>query len=65
VVTRGDRGGSQFNVSFILGGAMTSAIANVWEREEKRTVKKSLTRWGNHIAFAALGNLLKEFLSGQ
>jgi hypothetical protein len=64
-VTRGDRGGSQFNASYLLGGATSAAISNAWQREENRTVKKSFIRWGNHIAFTALSNILKEFLSGQ
>ncbi|HEY7545020.1 MAG TPA: hypothetical protein VID27_09070 [Blastocatellia bacterium] len=65
VITRGDRGGSQFNASYLLGGATSAAISNVWEREENQTVKKSFSRWGNHIAITALTNILKEFLSGQ
>ncbi len=64
-VTRGDRGGSQFNASYLLGGAMTAAISNVWVRDEHRNTKDSFTRWGNHIAFTALSHILKEFLSGQ
>lgn len=65
LITRGDRGGSQFNASYLLGGAMTAAIANVWVREEHRNTKDSFIRWGNHIAFTALSNILKEFLGGQ
>lgn len=65
LITRGDRGGSQFNASYLLGGAMTAAISNVWVREEHRNTKDSFIRWGNHIAFTALSNILKEFLGGQ
>ncbi|MEW6207310.1 MAG: hypothetical protein AB1631_03020 [Acidobacteriota bacterium] len=65
LITRGDRGGSQFNASYLLGGAMTAAISNVWVREEHRNTKDSFIRWGNHIAFTTLSHILKEFLSGQ
>jgi len=64
-VTRGNNGNDQFNASFLLGGAMTAAISNVWEREENRTTAKSFKRWGFHIGFSALGNIAAEFLGGQ
>ncbi len=64
-VTRSDKGNNQPNVSFLLGGAMASAVANVWEREERQTVKKSLTRWSSHIMFSMFSNIFREFLGGQ
>lgn len=64
-VTRGDNGNDQFNASFLLGGAMTAAISNVWEREENMTWGRSTKRWGIHIGFSALGNIAAEFLGGQ
>jgi hypothetical protein len=64
-VTRGDRGGSQINVSYLLGGATAAAISNVWVRDEHRNTKDSFIRWGNHMAFTAAGHILKEFLGGQ
>lgn len=64
-ITRGDNGNDQFNASFLLGGAMTAAISNVWERDENQTVNRSLSRWGIHIGFSALSNVAREFLGGQ
>lgn len=64
-VTRGDNGNDQFNASFLLGGAMTAAISNVWEREENKTWGRSLRRWGFNIGFSAIGNIGAEFLGGQ
>lgn len=64
-VTRGDNGNDQINASFLLGGAMTAAISNVWEREENKTWGRSLRRWGFNIGFSALGNIGAEFLGGQ
>ncbi|HLG13607.1 MAG TPA: hypothetical protein VJH03_03655 [Blastocatellia bacterium] len=64
-VTQGDRGGSQFNVSFIAGGMTAAAMSNVWERRERRTVAKSARRWGVHMGLTAVSNIFREFLSGQ
>lgn len=64
-VTQGDRSGDQFNVSYLLGGATAAAISNVWEREERQSVSRSFRRWGTHIGFTALSNILREFLGGQ
>lgn len=64
-VTRGDNGNDQFNASFLLGGAITAGISNVWEREENKTVGRSFRRWGFNIGFSALGNIAAEFLGGQ
>jgi hypothetical protein len=64
-VTRGDNGNDQFNASFLLGGAMTAAISNVWEREQNKTWGRSARRWGIHIGFSMLGNIGAEFLGGQ
>lgn len=64
-VTQGDRGGSQFNVSFIAGGMTAAAISNVWERKERQTVAKSVRRWGVHMGLTAVSNIFREFLSGQ
>ncbi|HMG33591.1 MAG TPA: hypothetical protein VKM94_06620 [Blastocatellia bacterium] len=66
LVTQGDRCGChQINASFLLGGAAASGIADFWERSERTGPVHTVKRWGSHIAFTALGNVLKEFLSGQ
>jgi hypothetical protein len=64
-ITQGDRGGDQFNASFLLGGLMGSAVGNVWESDERRTTKKIFTRWGTHVMITALTNIIREFASGQ
>jgi hypothetical protein len=64
-VTQGDRGGSQPNVSYLLGG-LSGAFATVeLQREEKQKTKDTLGRWGNHLMITALSHILREFLSGQ
>ena len=64
-VTYGDRGGSQPNVSYLLGG-LSGAFATVeLQREEKQQTSDTLKRWGNHLAITALSHILREFLSGQ
>lgn len=64
-VTYGDRGGSQPNVSYLLGG-LTGAFATIEiQREEKQNTKDTFSRWGNHLAITALSHILREFLSGQ
>jgi hypothetical protein len=64
-ITQGDKGGSQFNISFLGGGLTTAYISKLWEREERKTTKKIMTRWATNISFTALANIVKEFLSGQ
>jgi hypothetical protein len=64
-VTQGDRGGDQFNASFIVGGLTTAAMSNVWEREERRNVSSSAKRFGIHLGLTALTNIVREFIGGQ
>ncbi|MGA9773490.1 MAG: hypothetical protein WBV94_30950 [Blastocatellia bacterium] len=65
-ITQGDRCGcDQFNISFLAGGLTAAGIANVWEREERQTVGKTLSRWGTHTALTALSNIIREFIGGQ
>lgn len=65
-ITQGDRCGcDQFNISFLAGGLTAAGIANVWEREERKTVRKTFTRWGTHTAITMLSNILREFIGGQ
>ena len=64
-VTYGDRGGSQPNISYLLGG-LSGAFATVeLQREEKQQTSDTLKRWGNHLAITALSHILREFLGGQ
>jgi hypothetical protein len=65
-VTQGDRCGcDQFNISFLAGGLTAAFVANAWAREEKRTTRDAFRRWGSHVGFTALSNILKEFIGGQ
>lgn len=61
VITRGDNGGSQFNISEIGGTAVAGAIANAYYPDEERTAGKAAVRWGTTIGLNASYNLLKEF----
>jgi hypothetical protein len=64
-ITQGDRGGRQFNISFIGGGITTAAISNVWERQDSRTVSHTLRRMGVHFGITAFTNIVREFIGGQ
>ena len=64
-VTQGDRGGSQFNASFIFGGLTAAGISNLWERDEHVNVGSTFSRWGAHVGFTALSNILREYIGGQ
>ena len=64
-ITSGDKGGSQFNISFLGGGITAGYIAKTWERDERKTTKRIFSRWGNNIALTALTNIVREFLTGQ
>jgi hypothetical protein len=64
-ITEGDKGGNQFNVSFLGGGLTAAYISKTWEREERKTTGKVLSKWGNHVLITALSNVVREFLAGQ
>lgn len=65
VITEGDRGGSQFNISYLGGGATAAFMTRLYERDERHELNKVLSKWGTHIALTAVSNIFKEFLSGQ
>lgn len=64
-ITRGDRGGSQPNISYLAGGLTGAFASREWQREEKQNTNDTFRRWGTHIALTGLSNILREFLSGQ
>ncbi|MEW6126156.1 MAG: hypothetical protein AB1757_03760 [Acidobacteriota bacterium] len=64
-VTEGDKGGSQFNISYLGGGVSAAFMSRLWEREERKSTSKVLNKWGTHIGLTMFSNILKEFLSGQ
>jgi hypothetical protein len=65
-ITQGDRNGKdEFNISLMAGGLAASGMANLWERDKRTDINHFATRFGSHMAFTVLTNLIKEFLSGQ
>jgi hypothetical protein len=60
VITRSDSGHDQFNASFFAGGLVAAGISNVWSRPEDRTVSATMGRYGTHVAYRALSNIVKE-----
>jgi hypothetical protein len=64
-ITQGDHGGSQFNISYLGGGLTAAYISKYWEREERTTTGKILSKWANHVSITALTNILREFIGGQ
>jgi hypothetical protein len=61
VVTRGDSGHPQFNVSEIGGNAIAAGFSNLYYPPPQRTVSGTLSRWGMQVMWDTLSNELKEF----
>jgi opacity protein-like surface antigen len=61
VVTRGDAGHAQFNVSEIGGNAIAAGLSNLYYPATERTVTGTLSRWGMQVMWDTLSNELKEF----
>jgi hypothetical protein len=59
-ITQGDNGHSQFNASFFAGGLVTAGISNVWSRPDDRTVSSTFGRFGLHVAYRGLSNVIHE-----
>jgi len=59
-VTQSDSGHNQFNASFLAGGLVTAGISNAWVRLEDRNVSNTMGRFGTHVAYRALSNVIKE-----
>ncbi len=59
-ITQGDNGRNQFNASFFVGGLATAGISNAWSRPEDRTVSSTMGRWGLHVAYRGLSNVIHE-----
>ncbi len=64
-ITEGDRGGNQFNISYLGGGASAAFMSRLYERDERHALNKVLNKWGTHIALTMVSNIFREFLSGQ
>jgi hypothetical protein len=61
VVTRGDTGGNQFNVSEVGGNFLAAGISNLYYPAGARSIANTLTRWGSLLMWDTLSNELKEF----
>jgi hypothetical protein len=62
-ITQSDSGHDQFNASFSAGGLVAAGISNAWARPEDRTVSSTMGRFGLHVGYRALSNILREFFS--
>jgi len=59
-ITRSDSGHDQFNASFFAGGLVASGISNAWVRPEDRNVSSTMSRFGFHVGYRALSNIVSE-----
>jgi hypothetical protein len=59
-ITQSDNGHNQFNASFFAGGLVTAGISNVWSRRDDRTVSSTMGRFGLHVAYRGLSNVVHE-----
>jgi len=61
VVTHGDSGHRQVNMSEIAGTGVAASLSNMYYPTVDRTASATVTRWGTQIMWDALANELKEF----
>jgi hypothetical protein len=61
LVTRTDSGSQTFNSSQVMGSLFSSALANAYYPEEDRDAAGTFSRAGSRLAWAAAGNILREF----
>ncbi len=61
IVTRTDKGGSQFNFSEIIGNGAAAGISSLYYPSEDRTWTKVGQRWGQQLALDATFDVIKEF----
>jgi hypothetical protein len=59
-ITQSDSGHNQFNASFFVGGLVTAGISNAWSRPEDRTLSSTMGRFGLHVAYRGLSNVMHE-----
>jgi hypothetical protein len=59
-ITRSDSGHDQFNASFLAGGLVAAGISNAWVRPEDRNVSSTISRFGLHVGYRALSNIIQE-----
>ncbi len=61
VVTRGDSGKTQFNVSEIAGNGIAGVISNAYHPASNRTFEQTTQTWATQLGVDAIGFELKEF----
>jgi hypothetical protein len=61
VITHGDSGRQQLNVSELAGTGVAAAVSNLYYPQGQHTASATITRWGTQILWDALANELKEF----
>jgi hypothetical protein len=61
IITRGDSGRTQFNVSEIAGNGIAAGIANWYHPASDRTLLETGQTWATQIGVDAFGYELKEF----
>jgi len=61
VITRGDSGKTQFNISEIGGNAIAGVISNTYHPASERSVAQTGQTWATQLAVDAIGFELKEF----
>ena len=62
VVTRGDSGRSEFNVSEVLGSAMSAAISTYsYHPKSDRTLSNTASVWGSQVGYDTITLVVKEF----
>ena len=47
-------------MSFLAGGLTAAGISNAWVREEHRNLSDTMSRFGTHVGYKALTNVIKE-----
>jgi len=62
VITRGDSGNSQFNVSEIFGSALSAGISTYsYHPHADRTLSNTASVWGSQVGYDTLTYVVKEF----
>lgn len=61
IITRGDSGKTQFNISEIAGNGIAGVISNTYHPASDRSLEQTGQTWATQIAVDAIGFELKEF----
>ncbi len=61
IVTRGDSGKSEFNLSEVLGSATAAGISNLYHPASDRTFANTMSVWLTQLAWDTVSSAVKEF----